>query len=84
MKKYIKRLLGIDLLEYKVEVTMEELAQDDEKVSRRVRELERDVADLLIFLDVKREETWQEDTQNPLNMPKLTSSKWVKKCEQNN
>ena len=79
LSKLIKRLLGIDLLEYKLEVTMEELAQDDVKVSRRVKQVERDIADLLIFLDVKREETWEIDPKNPLNMPKLTSSKWVKK-----
>jgi hypothetical protein len=78
LSRLVKRLFGIDLLEYKLEVTMEELAQDDVKVARRVRQLERDIADLLIYLDVKREESWQEDTQNPLNMPKLTSSKWVK------
>lgn len=79
ISKFFKRLLGIDLLEYKLEVTLEELAQDDVEVAKKVKKLQRDVADLLIYLDVERRESWLEDKDNTLNMPKLTSSKWVKK-----
>lgn len=69
--------MGIERLEILLEKDLEELSQDDSKVMERMRKLEKDIKDLLMYLDVKREESWVEDS-NPLNPPKLTSSKWIK------
>ena len=71
----IKRLLGIE----HIEGILEDLSQDDVKLSDRIRRLEKDLHDLIIYLKVERKEEWQANKKDPLAMPKLTSSKWMKK-----
>lgn len=78
MINFIKRILGIQRLEILLEKDLEELSQDDVKVSDRVRRLEKDVRDLLVYLKVERKEEWVA-SKNALDLPKLVQSKWVKK-----
>jgi hypothetical protein len=71
----IKRLLGIE----HIEGILEDLAQDDVKLGDKIRKMQKDISDLLVYLNVERKESWKEDKKNPLNPPKLIGSKWMKK-----
>ncbi len=79
MIKFLERLLGIEL----IQKNMEELSQDDVKVMNRVRDLEKDVRDLLVYLNVERKEEWKEewkeDKRFTPSQPVLITSKWTKK-----
>lgn len=63
---------------------LEELSQDDQKLADRIRRLEKDLGDLLVYLNVERKETWIEDAKFNPPQPKLISSKWIKRNEQDN
>lgn len=75
MKNFLRNFLGLELLDK----NFEELAQDDTEIMDRVRKVEKDMGDILIYLDVKREESWIDDHRFSPSQPRLVSSKWVKK-----
>ena len=75
MKNFLRNLLGLELLDK----NFEELAQDDTKIMDRVRKIEKDMGDLLVYLKVERKETWIDDHRYSPSQPKLVSSKWVKR-----
>lgn len=79
MFKYIKRLLGIDVLQFRLDGTLEELAQDDVKLADKVRKMRKDLDDLILFLNVERKESYIEDKSRMPYQPKLEKSVWVKK-----
>ncbi len=84
MRNWIKNWLGRDILDNSLTLkALEELSIDQVKVVDRMRRVEKDMADILIYLDVERKEEWKEDEKSPLNMPRLITSKWIKKHAKN-
>ena len=78
MIKFLKRLLGIERLEILLEQDLKELSSTDLVTLGRIRRIEKEIAELTLYLGIIREEKFDYDKKNPLNPPKLISSKFIK------